>query len=334
MSNPISKQNPKAEDQAALWAARIEGSELTVEDRRELDRWLAEHPSHRALLSEYCQLSADLELQLPALVAAGAFTNELAASAEKPRSSNRVVWFLGGALAAAAALVFTFWIAKPTSPREIATLAGQRQSITLPDGSHIDLNANTRLRYENRRDERRVVLSAGEAYFMVAKDKTHPFVVETSAGSVRVTGTMFDVQAPRSNQLTVTVAEGSVQVRVTASGAPASEPAMLRPGDQLAAVGANVTRSILSKAELADTTAWREGQVVFDGVPLSEALSKFASYHGRVITASPGAAVLKLGGRFNLDDLEGFLTALEEVLPVKVTHEANGAVRVALRNGT
>jgi transmembrane sensor len=330
MSNPISKLNPKAEDQAALWAARIEGSELTVENRRELDRWLAENPAHRAVLSDYCQLSADLELQLPALVAAGAFTSELAATAEKPHSSKRVVWFFGGAMAAAAALVFTFWIAKPKTPREIATVAGQRQSITLPDGSHVDLNANTRLRIENRRDERHVVLASGEAYFMVAKDKAHPFIVETAAGSVRVTGTMFDVQAPHSDQLTVTVTEGSVQVRVAAKGD--AEPAMLHPGDQLAAVGANVTRAILSKAKLADVTAWREGQIVFDGVPLGEALSKFAAYHGRVITASPGAAELKLGGRFNLDDLDGFLTALEEVLPVKVTHEASGAVRVALRN--
>ncbi|HEY9153693.1 MAG TPA: FecR domain-containing protein [Opitutaceae bacterium] len=330
MSNPVSKLNPKAEEQAALWAARIEGSELTVENRRELDRWLAENPTHRALLSDYCQLSADLELQIPALVAAGAFTNELAATAEKPRPSNRIAWFFGGAIAAAAALVFTFWIAKPKTPREIATLAGQRQSITLPDGSHIDLNANTRLRIENRRDERHVVLSSGEAYFMVAKDKAHPFIVETSAGSVRVTGTMFDVQAPQSDQLTVTVTEGSVQVRVAAK--VDVEPAMLHPGDQLAAVGAKVMRAVLSKSALADVTAWREGQIVFDSVPLSEALSKFASYHGRVITASAGAAELKLGGRFNLDDLDGFLTALEEVLPVKVTHEASGAVRVALRN--
>ncbi len=328
MNKPVSKFSSKAEDQAALWAARIEGSELSVEQRRDLDRWLAEDPGHRNLLSDYCQLSADLEVQLPALVAAGAFASEPAPT--KTASPLRVVWFSGGAMAAAAALVFTFWIVKPVAPRELATTAGQRQSVMLPDGSHVDLNANTRLRFENRSHERHVVLSEGEAYFMVTKDKSRPFIVETTEGSVRVTGTMFDVKAARADQLTVTVTEGSVQVRVSADAS--GKPSMLHPGDQLSALGAIVSHSVLSKSALADTTAWREGQVVFDGVPLSEALARFAAYHSRAITATSGAAALKLGGRFNLDDLDGFLTALEEVLPVKVSREANGAVHVSLRN--
>ena len=64
--------DPASEEQAALWAARLDGASLTATDRAALDAWLAEDAAHRALLSRYCQFSADLEQQLPLLVAAGA----------------------------------------------------------------------------------------------------------------------------------------------------------------------------------------------------------------------------------------------------------------------
>ena len=65
---PIS---PAIDTDAALWAARLEGGTLDAADRNALDAWLAASPAHRAALSMYCQFSADLEVQLPALVGAG-----------------------------------------------------------------------------------------------------------------------------------------------------------------------------------------------------------------------------------------------------------------------
>ena len=105
----------------------------------------------------------------------------------------------------------------------------------------------------------------------------------------------------------------------------------LTAGDRLAARAGVVSVAALSPAALEHALAWRQGQTVFDGVPLSEALARFARYHGRTITATAAAAGLPVGGRFSLDDLAGFLAALEEVLPVKVTHHADGSVEVGLR---
>ena len=67
---------------------------------------------------------------------------------------------------------------------------------------------------------------------------------------------------------------------------------------------------------------------MFDGVPLSAALARFARYHGRGITAAPEVANLSVGGRFSLDDLDGFLVALEAALPVRVTRGLSGTVQV------
>ena len=77
-----------------------------------------------------------------------------------------------------------------------------------------------------------------------------------------------------------------------------------------------------------DALAWRRGQIVFDGVPLRDALARFARYHGRGITAAPAVADLRVGGRYSLDDLDAFLGALEAVWPVRATRGLSGTIQV------
>ena len=57
--------DPAADEPAALWAATLDGSLMSATDRAALDEWLSAQPDHRALLSRYCQFSADLEQQMP-----------------------------------------------------------------------------------------------------------------------------------------------------------------------------------------------------------------------------------------------------------------------------
>ncbi|MEJ1971442.1 MAG: hypothetical protein WDM96_02705 [Lacunisphaera sp.] len=78
----------------------------------------------------------------------------------------------------------------------------------------------------------------------------------------------------------------------------------------------------LSPAALADALAWRQGQVIFNGTPLREALARFARYHGRSLTASDEAAHQRVGGRRSLDD--------HQRLPVR---SRNGRCRSASRAG-
>ncbi|MDB6170040.1 MAG: fec operon regulator FecR [Verrucomicrobia bacterium] len=321
--------NPAAEEQASLWAARLDGSVLSSRDRLELDAWLAQDPAHRELLSNFCQFSADLEKKLPQLSSAHAVDFAPAA----PRRSSRRRWVALGGLAAAAAVAVVFWadFGPSVSSDNIVTPVGRRQSLTLADGTLVDLNARTSLRVEISGDRRHVVLAFGEAYFAVHKDPSRPFVVDTPAGSVRVTGTHFDVRTESTSTLEVTVAEGSVEARPNdRGGAPAALHA-LAAGDQLSASSGDVAVRRLSPSALEDALAWRQGQVVFDGVPLREALARFARYHGRTLTVSPDVAQKSVGGRHSLDDLEGFLSFIEEGLQLRVTREPNGAVRVSAR---
>ena len=325
--------DPSVEDQAALWAARLEGSSLDGAARAELSAWLEEDPARRrAFLAHYCQISADLDELLPELVAAGRV--DVPAFAEPARKGRRFRWVAAGALAAAAVAAAVLWVARGGHPETIATTLAQRRSFTLADGTRVELNANTSILVENGRAERRVRLADGEAFFEVSKDKSRPFIVDTPAGSVRVTGTRFDVRTEKTSELDVTVVEGSVQVRPgETANYQAPDPVVLGPGDQLLAGSAGVTLKPLSPGALDDALAWRDGQIVFDGEPLSEALAYIARYHGKNISATPGAAVVKVGSRMRLDDLDGFFKDLERLLPqVHVARDAAGGARVSLRS--
>ena len=323
--------DPAADEQASLWAARLDGSELSAADRRELDAWLAAHPSHRALLSHYCQFSADLEQQLPLLEG----IKEQSAEARKsPETATLYPWLrrprlAGAMLTAAAAVALFFWFAQPREQTgNIATSVAHRQALTLADGTQVELNAQTNLLVEISRTARHVRLASGEAFFSVSKDASRPFIIETPAGSVRVTGTKFNVRTETSSALEVTVLEGTVQVRAGEASVPASLTA-----NQALTSGLNgVEVRTLSATELNNLLAWRRGQIVFEGAPLREALARFARYHGRGITAAPEAASLRVGGTYSLDDLDGFLSSLELVLPVRVTRDLSGTVQVGWRN--
>ncbi len=322
--------DPSADEQAATWAARLDGGALTDRQRQELQIWLEADPEHRARLSAYCQLSADLEQSLPSLAAEGRLPGETptAEALPPPSSRRRIAW--AGIAAAVALSVVTWWVwPNADQVQNLATAAAQRETVTLSDGTRIELAAQTNLRIELTAGHRHVRLASGEAYFAVARDAARPFVVETPAGAVRVTGTAFAVGASPAGTLTVLVEEGSVQVHPGEAG---HAPLRLAAGQRLRSDSRHHAVDTLSTEEVSAALAWREGHVVFAGTPLAEALDCFARHHGRGLAADADVAALTLGGRHRLDDLEGFLAALEAALPVQVNRGVNGVIRVQRRS--
>lgn len=333
--NPSSSPlpSPAADEVAALWAVRLEGAPLSPDDHAALQAWLAADPSHPAMLAEYRQLSFGLDQQLPALVKAGRVQMPETAVRRRP-SGSALAWILGLAGAGAAAvLAMAVWRSHLASqPELMITPKGGRRSFTLADGTEIELNAATRFLVEKSVSERRVRLDDGEAYFHVAKDRSHPFIVETPGGSVRVTGTVFDVRSESPSQLEVTVVEGSVQVRAQAAGGGVGDAVLLKAGDRLAASAHGVALAALSPSEVADALAWRQGKAVFSNVTVADALAQFSRYHDKVLTVSAAAAEKKVGGVYRLDDLDGFLAGLETGFHLRVDPQSDGSVKISLQS--
>ncbi|HYC70217.1 MAG TPA: FecR domain-containing protein [Opitutaceae bacterium] len=324
--------DPAVEEEAALWAARLDGSVLSAADRTALDQWLAGDPARRAALSLYCQFSADLEQLLPTVTGMREQAAEIPQALVGARPTpwlRRSLW-IGAALTAAAALALVYL--RPgaaTAPESVATAVAQRRQLVLPDGTAVHLNAQSALVVDFSPDERRVRLASGQAFFTVTRDAARPFTVETPAGSVRVTGTAFDIRTEAGAVLEVTVAEGSVAVRPPDSRSDA--PVALRAGDRFTWGPAGPSTRSLSAGELQEALAWRGGHVVFRGAPLREVMACFARYHGRDIAVAPDVAELRLGGRFALDDLDGFFAAVQGAVPVRVVRSAEGDTSVVSR---
>ncbi len=326
----------RAEEQASLWATRLDGGKLPPSHRAELAAWLEEAPEHRSLLSVYCQLSADLEARL----AGTSRSLPPAPSSDRAESRSRRAWlprvfWTGTVLAAAAALAVMFRPAlDDPAPQSIATAAGHRTELTLADGSEIQLNANTSLVIEQTRTERRVQLRRGQAFFAVASTENRPFIVETPAGSIRVTGTRFDVRAAEDAPLEVTVVEGSVLVSPRAGSAGASLTSIaLTAGGRFTRTADGGSVRELSAHELAESLAWREGRVVFSNTPLAEAAAHFSRFHGRNLQVHPEVTDLRIIGRFSLDDLDGFLATLNdgESFKVSIMRDGSGNIRIEPR---
>lgn len=316
-----------AEEQAALWATRLDASDLTVSDRQELDAWLALDARHPALLQDYQGLSLVLERQLPALVSAGAVASPTPEPAPAARRSS-ARWLAPLLIAGGCAAAVVVFALRPAPSVTFSTTASQRRTVTLADGSQVQLNARTSLTSMETHGERHVQLSGGEAYFIVAKNPERPFIVDTPSGTVRVTGTIFDVSS-NNTELNVTVVEGSVQVNPKGGGSEQA-PASLKAQDQFTA-GSGVKH--LSAGALEDCLAWRDGDVVFNGTPLAVALASFNRYDGRTLIADPSVADLKVGGRFKLDNLDNFLEAVDAQSDyhVQVTRSQDGAVEIGPR---
>jgi ferric-dicitrate binding protein FerR (iron transport regulator) len=153
----------------------------------------------------------------------------------------------------------------------LATAKGEQYQVVLPDGSHVWLNAASSLKYPASfasAKERKVELT-GEAYFEIAKDKAHPFIVNSNKQDVKVLGTHFDINSYSDEPSTkTTLLEGSIQLNNTTILKP-GEQADLNPNGNIAVNEVNASKFI----------AWKNGKFVFDDENIQSVMRKLARWY-------------------------------------------------------
>ena len=162
---------------------------------------------------------------------------------------------------------------------------GQRSQITLYDGTKVWLNSGTTFRYPVLFSSKsREVNIEGEAFFDVAKDKEHPFILNAGNLSVEVLGTHFDVCAyPEENELSTTLVEGSVNVLNTTTG----KRVILKPGEQV--VLNRLTNGLEINAVNTDLyTSWKENLLKFDNATFEEVIKKMERWYDVKIFVASG----------------------------------------------
>lgn len=177
----------------------------------------------------------------------------------------------------------------------LRTLQGMECSITLSDGTKVHLNAESQLTYPVCfSSKERIVQIEGEAYFDVAPDKDHPFIVQMPHGSVRVTGTSFNVRAyPDEKTECITLISGSVTI------SSEDQEFALIPGQHYIFDKASGKESVTNvNTEL--YTSWQSGSFVFLNVPLEDIMSYLSKWYGcKYVFNDEAAKNVKIGGYLN-----------------------------------
>jgi transmembrane sensor len=157
----------------------------------------------------------------------------------------------------------------------ISTPNGGQYKIVLPDGSRIMLNAATTLRFPSNFHglPTRTVELKGEAYFEVAKDKHHPFLVTAGDQKVEVLGTHFNIASySEQPEIKTTLIEGSVKVSSIKSGLTKQ----LSPGQQATFSGNTIN---IQDIDVDDAVAWKNGYFMFNYESLEEVMVKISRWY-------------------------------------------------------
>lgn len=163
----------------------------------------------------------------------------------------------------------------PVTFNSVVTPRGGKYQLVLPDGTKVWLNADSRLKFPVRfSGAARVVSMEGEAYFEVAKDARHPFIVHTSRGmDVRVLGTHFNISDYKAqSKVRTTLLEGSVLVRRN------KDSLLIAPGQQ-AIMNGTGQLSRKSHIDLDGVIAWKNGLFYFDQMHIEAIMESLSRWY-------------------------------------------------------
>ena len=325
--------NPQIYEQASDWLVKHRNGGLDAHEKRAFDHWLRESPQHVRAYLEMSSLWEDVpsldrswNLSAEELIArARADDNVVPLSASPAAMSSPLLSAqrqppsamirqaparhsspgatdryrnpgLLSALAASILIVCVLggWL---YSQRGVySTAVGEQRSLTLADGSMVELNARSRIKVRYTDAERHIDLLEGQALFRVAKNKARPFVVSTGDTRVKAVGTAFDVYRAKSGTV-VTVVEGKVAVASEgdsksqmmgegsarapngAGNAPRRGEVYLTAGEQVLVTPIEIAPP--QRTNVAAATAWTRRSLVFDAAPLTEVVDEFNRYNAR-----------------------------------------------------
>jgi ferric-dicitrate binding protein FerR (iron transport regulator) len=313
---------------------RCLAGEATPEEVQALREWRQQHPDHEQLYQETALVWHSKPTVQPQFGSQAAFqklTTRLqreaplsVASAPQRRS---IGWRLGMAAALALVLISSgvlyFLRQPPQAVPQMAwirkqTQAKQRLKLTLPDGSRVWLNANSRLEYpETFAKTTREVNLVGEAYFEVAHRPTQPFLVRAGAGgqapTVRVLGTKFNLNTTNDvGQVETVLAEGQVAFEVPGQAANPLAP------NELLAFDPQTQQMKKRQVDVVEYTGWKDGNLVFRDEAMRRVLRRLERFYGvNIEVQNPTLLRCRITANFNNQPLPQVLDYLKILTQVE-----------------
>jgi transmembrane sensor len=234
----------------------------------------------------------------------------------------------------AAATGSLFWVGVRAWERHksLSTRVGEQRSVTLEDGTVVQLNTDTALTVNLEKTVRRIALLRGEARFDVAKDPSRPFIVSTPQAVVRALGTAFNVRIMEARTV-VSVIEGHIRmVNRQAGAAESMSHADSKPMESSESLElfANGQASIGDSGHIQNrggppfgrAVSWTKQHIIFADEPLSVVVAEFNRYSKKPLEiADPDLAQHRIIGGFDAFDRAALLEYLYRYQGVQVEEE-------------
>jgi transmembrane sensor len=281
---------------ADLWLIRRDGT-TTEADEASFRQWLNEDHRHQLAYREAAAIWQQLEEPAIRLAASGHRLGNIAAR-------RQMRWW--PALPAAIAAACAIWFVNPSMVEnwraDIVTARGQVIARDLPDGSRLNIGADTALDLDFKDGRRRVVLRRGQAFFDV-KPNQMAFTVDSGAGEIRVLGTAFNIDRT-ADDVEVTVQHGLVSV----AGQDRDATVKLSANQHVRVSGGKL--GTVETGDIDARLAWISGRLVFDRVPLYRVVEALQRQTSSRIVIRGRFSDLLVSGTFPTTNVDESLTAI------------------------
>ncbi|MGV8139783.1 MAG: FecR family protein [Mangrovibacterium sp.] len=201
---------------------------------------------------------------------------------------------------------------------EIKTSPGLRSTFSLPDGTKVWLNGNTRITYPIAfPGDVRLIQLEGEAYFEVAKNKEKPFIVDMGGLQVQAIGTAFNCMAyPGEDKIETALSEGKVKVIRVVKGENRGEY-FLDPG-QVISYHSSSGQFQLHEGNLDKYLAWRSGRFIFRNDPMEVVCQRLGRwFNAEIVIKDESLKSYAFTGTFQEEGLSEILDLISLTSPVR-----------------
>jgi transmembrane sensor len=289
--------------EASDWLARLQRSRPDGSDSAALQAWLAESPANRIAFE---RVTSTWEL----VGSAGADFPRLQPN-ERHRTVGRRAVVFG---TVAAGLLGTAFVLAPeaVAAQTIETGIGEQKTVTLADGTLLQLDVCSRIDIAFSASNRKAWLIAGRAYLAVAPTKVP---LELLVGDCHVLSQRSRLTVARASKTAASVAviDGDARILADAQDGAAPQSIVLTSGNRLTRQG---TRTAVDRPNMIHLLSWKDGFLTFDDEKLASAAAQMNGYGRHTLTVSPDIANLRISGRFDGRDMKAFVKSLEMLLPV------------------
>ncbi|MES2674223.1 MAG: FecR domain-containing protein [Pseudomonadota bacterium] len=351
MSNIIElPSKEQINEQASQWIAKLDRN-LTATEQQKLQHWLQQNDEHRAVFFEMAKLWDKMDSLA-----------RLADLFQPPatQKARRLPYFYG---AAAASFVFSIMIillhlgGEHTQPilalfnttpllsdDTYQTSVGEHSSKILSDGSRLVLNTNSRVKVKYTAEQRLFLLEQGEINIEVAHNKSRPLNVVARDKIVQAIGTAFNVRIMNDKEIQLIVTDGKVlvgkrdqqlqNVEHLKTRRLSQDAMAVSKGEKVMLGSKQENVAKVAAADLDAELSWREGNIIFRGETLEQALieiSRYTSIEFEILDNEIKHE--RIAGLFKAGDVSGLLQTLDQNFNIHNEHVGNNKIRLRARTG-